>query len=54
MGVWLPPTPISGVNLATEDVIGRYFPQHTVLPLVGLFNAVILEPETGKHPWVGT
>ena len=69
VGVWLPPISISGVsvlsdassescadfvNLATEDVISRYFPQHTVLPKVGLFNAVVLEHGTGTHPMVGT
>ncbi len=39
---------------AFANVISRYFPQHTVLPLVKLFNAVVLEPETGKHLRVGT
>ncbi|WP_198012994.1 hypothetical protein [Lyngbya sp. PCC 8106] len=34
-------------NVCLANVIGRYFRQHTVLPLVGLFNAVVLEPETG-------
>ena len=39
---------------AFANVISRYFPQHTVLPLIGLFNAVVLELETGKHLRVGT
>ena len=41
-------------NVCRANVIGRYFPQHTVLPLVGLFNAVVHEPATGKHLRVGT
>jgi hypothetical protein len=30
-------------EVSFAKVIGRYFPQHTVLPLVGLFNAAVLE-----------
>ncbi len=47
--------PLSGVKLASPMLSGRYFPQHTVLPQVqstrsanvGLFNAVVLELQTG-------
>ncbi|MEL7038207.1 MAG: hypothetical protein AAFO04_21705 [Cyanobacteria bacterium J06592_8] len=34
-------------KVSLANVIGRYFRQHTVLPLVELFNVVVLEHGTG-------
>ena len=40
-------------NVCLANVISRYFPNCTFLPLVGMFNNLVLELGTGTHPKVG-
>ncbi len=49
-----PPNLQFGRKVGLAKVIGRYCPSRTALPLVELFNDLVLEPGTGKHSRVGT
>ena len=50
---WKPAKPPKWDNVCLAKVIGRYYLDRTVLPLVGLFNDRVLELGTGTHPKVG-